>query len=171
MCEWGQFSCRCQKQPWTKMTLRFFVKTMSGRHLPGIAAECNLYRYPIEWSSLRIASSGFVSRPLIARIICDRISVLTVSVTLQFDAFVGFAARWAPLESCTQPDGDVQQVPSPKGCETAKQARPNTQSIATQTASLDPVKSTSNGVSISGIPRRMLCLLGIAQHDVRHPGE
>jgi hypothetical protein len=35
----AQAECRCQKHPWTKMTVRILAKTMSGR--PGNARPCN----------------------------------------------------------------------------------------------------------------------------------
>jgi hypothetical protein len=54
-------SCRCQKHPWTRMTVRLDRKTMSGR--PGRSRACRRKRYPIPCSSLRTSFSGPVSRP------------------------------------------------------------------------------------------------------------
>ena len=50
-------SCLCQKQPLTKMTVRYFGRTMSG--FPGSFATFFRYRKPCANRYLRTNSSGF----------------------------------------------------------------------------------------------------------------
>ena len=57
-----QFSCPCQKQPCTKMTVLYFGSTMSG--FPGSFLSYNLYRSPFENKNFLTTISGLVSLPL-----------------------------------------------------------------------------------------------------------
>jgi len=49
-------SCRCQKQPWTKMAFLRERNTRSGH--PGKSLAWSRYRYPMAKTSLRISNSG-----------------------------------------------------------------------------------------------------------------
>ena len=69
---------RCQKHPCTKITDRYFGKTMSGQ--PGRSFRWRRKRNPSPWAMRRTASSGFVSRLLIRDIISLRFLRSTVSV-------------------------------------------------------------------------------------------
>ena len=51
-------SCRCQKQPWTKITFLRPGKQMSG--VPGRVRRCSRKRYPRRWRSCLTVSSGKV---------------------------------------------------------------------------------------------------------------
>lgn len=62
----------CQKQPWTNMTAWKRLRTRSG--LPGSVRSWSRYLYPARWSPRRTRTSIFVSRPLIADMILDRVS-------------------------------------------------------------------------------------------------
>lgn len=65
-----QPECRCQKHPCTKTTVLYRGNTRSG--LPGSPAPCNRYRSPSRWRTLRSASSGWVSLPLMRDILSER---------------------------------------------------------------------------------------------------
>ena len=52
----AQFSCRCQKQPWTKTAFLRERNTRSGH--PGKSLAWSRYRYPMAKTSLRTSSSG-----------------------------------------------------------------------------------------------------------------
>lgn len=69
--------CRCQKQPWTKMTALCFGRTRSG--CPGSLREWTRYRSPRRCSADLSASSGFVFLLLMPAIIEERFSGLTMS--------------------------------------------------------------------------------------------
>lgn len=77
-----QFSCLCQKHPWTWIAARCFGRTMSG--LPGRSFACSLYRSPRRCSARRRASSGFVSVPLMPAIMRDRVILSTISTISSF---------------------------------------------------------------------------------------
>ena len=51
---------RCQKQPWTKMTVLYLGSTISG--LPGRSFRCRRNLYPMRCSKDLTFISGFVSR-------------------------------------------------------------------------------------------------------------
>jgi len=57
----SQLWWRCQKQPCTKTTIRYFGNTISG--FPGRSLRCRLNRYPRVCKAERTAISGTVSRP------------------------------------------------------------------------------------------------------------
>jgi len=69
--------CRCQKQPWTKITVRNLGSTRSGR--PGRPDTCNRYLNPCACRYRRTRSSGFVSADPIAAIIRERVRASTTS--------------------------------------------------------------------------------------------
>lgn len=73
-----QPSCRCQKQPWTKITAFHFLSTMSG--LPGSVPSWIRNRKPARWRMDRTAISGRVSLLGIADIILLRVARSTVSI-------------------------------------------------------------------------------------------
>ncbi len=58
-----QFSCPCQKHPFTKITVLYFGKTMSG--FPGSFLQCSRYLKPFACRNFLTSISGFVSAPLI----------------------------------------------------------------------------------------------------------
>lgn len=62
--------CRCQKQPWTKITVRCRVSTMSG--VPGSFLGCSLNRKPIWCRACRTRISGLVFCRPTARMILER---------------------------------------------------------------------------------------------------
>ena len=61
----AQLLCRCQKQPLTKTTVRYFGRTMSG--VPGRSLRCKRKRRPRACSICRTAISAPVSERLTAR--------------------------------------------------------------------------------------------------------
>jgi hypothetical protein len=61
----GQFLCRCQKQPFTNTTVRCFERTRSG--VPGRSLRWSRNRNPNACSALRTFSSGRVSYRLTLR--------------------------------------------------------------------------------------------------------
>lgn len=77
--ESGQLSCACQKQPFTKMTMHFFLMTMSGR-LGKVV--CMRYRIPWANRNLRTNSSGLVFLPLIRDIFQVRFAGVSLSAIL-----------------------------------------------------------------------------------------
>ena len=73
-------ACRCQKQPCTKTVARNFGKIMSG--LPVTSLAWRRYRNPRACNALRSVISGLVSFDLMPSIIRERVSWLTMSVTV-----------------------------------------------------------------------------------------
>ena len=73
-----QPGCRCQKQPWTKITALYLGKTISGQ--PGSLLTWIRNLYPILWSMERTITSGFVSLPLILDMFQLRFSLLNLSI-------------------------------------------------------------------------------------------
>ena len=71
-------SCWCQKQPWMNIAVLCFGNTMSGD--PGRSLRCNLNLSPIRWAADRTSSSGFVFFEPTARMICERLVLLTWSL-------------------------------------------------------------------------------------------
>jgi hypothetical protein len=71
--------CRCQKQPWTKITVRQRGRTRSGR--PAKEGLCNRKRYPSRWTALRTARSGTEFLPRTRRIKSERSRVTGGSVS------------------------------------------------------------------------------------------
>lgn len=71
-------SCRCQKQPCTKMTVLYFGSTMSG--LPARVLLWVLNRKPARCNRERNAISGLVSFPLIRDMFQLRFSGVRVSI-------------------------------------------------------------------------------------------
>lgn len=55
--------CRCQKQPCTKTTVRYFGRTISG--FPGNSLPCKRYRNPRACKYFRTVNSGVVFSPRI----------------------------------------------------------------------------------------------------------
>ena len=70
--------CLCQKQPWTKMQVRCFCKTISG--LPGRSRRCNLNLNPLLCRYFLTRISGLVSFGPIPDIIRLLTSLLTISM-------------------------------------------------------------------------------------------
>ena len=62
--------CPCQKQPFTKMHVLYFLNTKSG--CPGSRLWFSRYRNPLLHNPLRTIISGFVSFDRIAAILADR---------------------------------------------------------------------------------------------------
>lgn len=58
--------CRCQKQPCTKTTVRYFGRTISG--FPGNSLQCKRYRNPRACKYFRTVNSGAVCSPRIRAI-------------------------------------------------------------------------------------------------------
>ena len=78
---------RCQKQPWTKITVFHFGRTISG--LPGRFLSCNLKRNPLACNIFLTINSGFVFLLRIRLIFLERAtlsrwSVKTTSFILHF---------------------------------------------------------------------------------------
>jgi len=69
--------CRCQKQPCTNTTVRYFFRTKSG--VPGRFLLCSLKRYPIRCRAERSLNSGLVSLPDTRDIIQERFFGDTIS--------------------------------------------------------------------------------------------
>lgn len=107
--------CRCQKQPWTKTTVRYFGSTISGR--PGSFLACRRNRYPIRCKRLRTTLSGvvsllrirlifqlrcfFVSRSRIFQLARSRFPVSLPSTTWLFRAVQALASM-PPEQLCCQ---------------------------------------------------------------------
>lgn len=85
-----QFSWPCQKQPFTKTSVRCLGNTMSGR--PGKSRLCKRKRNPALCKARLTTNSGDVLRDFIAAIIRLRFSGLTMSAKLLMPA-------WRPQES------------------------------------------------------------------------
>lgn len=79
----GHPRCRCQKQPWTKITRRLPVNTRSGD--PGRCRACSRYRKPIAWTNRRTTISGRVSRPRTSAMISLRRDGETLSTGDQIE--------------------------------------------------------------------------------------
>ena len=77
--------CRCQKQPWTKITVRNLGSTRSGQ--PGSFDTCKRYLNPRACRYRRTRSSGFVSAGPIAAIIRERVLASTTS-TINYRSFL-----------------------------------------------------------------------------------
>ena len=73
-------SCWCQKQPCTKITVRYLGKTMSG--LPGRSLRCSLKRNPAPCRSRRTVSSGLVFWLFTAAIVLRRCSGVRTSISI-----------------------------------------------------------------------------------------
>lgn len=73
-------SWRCQKQPCTNITVRYFGSTRSG--FPGMPLVCRRYLKPLEWRDFRTINSGLVLVPRMPDIILDRVWRSTTSTTL-----------------------------------------------------------------------------------------
>ena len=69
--------CPCQKQPFTKITVRYLVKTISG--FPGSFLTLIRYLKPLENKNLRTKTSGFVLQPWILAMILERLPVENIS--------------------------------------------------------------------------------------------
>ena len=67
----------CQKQPWTKTTLRLGAKTRSGR--PGRSGRCSEYRYPSRCRRRLTIISGAVSFCPTERMMRERTEGVTLS--------------------------------------------------------------------------------------------
>ncbi len=90
----GQPGCRCQKQPWTNIAVRYLGRTISG--LPGRSLRCNRNRYPIACNNERTKSSGFVSFDLTRDMISLRFFGVKTSVPLPGDKTESVvSARWS----------------------------------------------------------------------------
>lgn len=70
---------RCQKQPWTKMAVRYLGSARSGR--PGNFSSCSVYLNPRRCKKRRTANSGFVSLDRIPDIIRERVALSTTSMS------------------------------------------------------------------------------------------
>jgi hypothetical protein len=95
MRNFGQCSWPCQKQPWTKTTVRYFGSTMSGR--PGrdrFFGPFTVNRYPSRWSIERTASSGFVSRLRMRDITRERFSGVKISAIGGDDRAIFDPRKW-----------------------------------------------------------------------------
>ena len=75
-----QFLCRCQKHPFTKITVLCLFRTMSG--VPGNDLSHSRNRNPSACSSDRIFTSGFVSRLRTRDMLRERTSAEIRSTTL-----------------------------------------------------------------------------------------
>ncbi len=73
-----QPSCRCQKQPCTKIATFHRGNTRSG--VPGKSVRCSLNLKPSEWATRRTLSSGTVLRPFTRDINQDLLSTLRRSI-------------------------------------------------------------------------------------------
>ena len=73
--------CPCQKQPFTKMHVRYFLSTKSG--CPGSRLWFSLYLNPRFHNPLRTINSGFVSFEWMAAILLCRWSSESLSMLLQ----------------------------------------------------------------------------------------
>ncbi len=95
-----QLECRCQKQPWTKITFFRPGKTKSG--LPGRSERCSRYLYPNLKTNRRTSSSGLVSRFRIRDILWLRSLRLSVSITILIPENLILTlgcCRWVPHPS------------------------------------------------------------------------
>ena len=70
--------CPCQKHPFTKMQVLYFLSTKSG--CPGNRLWCSLYLNPLFHKPLRTIISGFVSFDLTNAIIVCRCSAENLSI-------------------------------------------------------------------------------------------
>jgi hypothetical protein len=70
--------CRCQKHPWTKITVLYRVSTISG--LPGRSLRCSLNRKPSACNARRSATSGEVFEERIRDMRFDRSDGLRKSI-------------------------------------------------------------------------------------------
>ena len=97
---YGHFSCRCQKHPWTNITVLNRGRTISG--LPGRSFRCNLKRYPFLCNIERIASSGFVLLPRIRDIISERLALVRIS-TIKSGQRVKLSVDLSAIRKCSKP--------------------------------------------------------------------
>ena len=81
-CEYLHPSCPCQKQPLTKITVRYFRNTISG--CPGKRGWFSLYLNPLENRYFLTIISGLVSLPRIAAIHRCRCSLVSLSIIYYF---------------------------------------------------------------------------------------
>jgi len=70
--------CPCQKHPFTKMHVRYFLSTRSG--CPGSRLWFSLYLNPLFHNPRRTIISGFVSFPRIAAIFACRCCGVSLSI-------------------------------------------------------------------------------------------
>ena len=92
--------CPCQKHPFTKMHVRYFLSTKSG--CPGSRLWFNLYLNPRFHNPRRTIISGFVSFDRIAAILLCRCSADSRSICWSF--FLHFlSARYMPARISTVP--------------------------------------------------------------------
>lgn len=77
------FGCRCQKQPWTKITFCTFGNAKSG--VPGNERLLSVYRYPSDRTIARTFLSGEVSRARTRAMRALRSVGVSVSAIIRFD--------------------------------------------------------------------------------------
>ncbi len=99
----------CQKQPFTKMTLRRPAKTRSG--VPGSDRSWSRYRYPILWASLLTSSSGFVSLLLTRAIRRLRCSAVSLSIGVSQQEHYSDSCFCSGREKSLQPVGSAWLLP------------------------------------------------------------
>ena len=99
--------CRCQKQPWTKMTVLCLAITISGR--PGSFFPCSRNRYPMRCSRLLTTLSGVVSLPRMRDMFHERRALVRRSL------FTG----WSLTARARRREGLLARLPCPRhaaGC-------------------------------------------------------